>query len=149
MSFCTTLPRAPSIRARMSDLKVSDFWLCKGLWLVNTQWLVNSQCFMDRSIVTTQWWLTHCTNMMHPQWHLINESYITFHLMNGYLLFHAIERGNPVSALGVGGTGLWKKNNCSPHLEVAWRPCVSGDLHNKNINKNYQMLIKVNMVQLR
>ena len=87
--------------------------------------------------------------MMHPQWHLINESYITFHLMNGYLLFHAIERGNPVSALGVGGTGLWKKTNCSPHLEVALRPCVSGDMHNKNINKNYQMLIKVNMVQLR
>ena len=22
-----------------------------------------------------------------------------------------------------------RKNNCSPHLEVAFRPCVSGDLH--------------------
>ena len=46
------------------------------------------------------------------------------------------ERGNPVSALGVGGNGLWKQNNCSPHLEVAFRPCVSGDLHNKNNTKN-------------
>ena len=37
--------------------------------------------------------------------------------------------GNPVSALGVGGNGLWNKNNCSPDLDVAFRPCVSGDLH--------------------
>ena len=42
--------------------------------------------------------------------------------------------GNPVSALGVGGNGPWKKVDCSPHLEVAFRPCVSGDLH-KNENK--------------
>ena len=44
------------------------------------------------------------------------------------------ERGNPVSALG-GGNGLWKKK-CSPHCEVAFRPCVSGDLHKKNNKKN-------------
>ena len=31
------------------------------------------------------------------------------------------------SPKGVGGNGLWKKN-CSPHLAVAFRPCVSGDL---------------------
>ena len=37
------------------------------------------------------------------------------------------KRGNPVSALGVGG-----KNNCSPHLEVAFKPCVSGDLQKQN-----------------
>ena len=36
--------------------------------------------------------------------------------------------GNPVSALGVGGNGPWK-NDCSPNLEVTFRPCVSGDLH--------------------
>ena len=41
------------------------------------------------------------------------------------------KRGKPVSALGVGGNGLRKKNNCSPHLEVAFRPCVSGDMHKK------------------
>ena len=29
------------------------------------------------------------------------------------------KRGNPVSAQGVGGNGLWEKHNCSPHLEVA------------------------------
>ena len=27
------------------------------------------------------------------------------------------------------------KNNCSPHLVVAFKPCVSGDLHKKNIFK--------------
>ena len=37
--------------------------------------------------------------------------------------------GNPVSALGVGGNGPWKNKNCSPHLEVAFRPCVFGELH--------------------
>ena len=46
------------------------------------------------------------------------------------------ERGNPVSALGVGGNGLWKKNNFSPHLEVAFTPCVSGDLHEEKNEKN-------------
>ena len=40
------------------------------------------------------------------------------------------KRGTPVSALGVGGN--WpQENDCSPHLEVAFRPCVSGDLHKK------------------
>ena len=29
--FCTTLPRAPSIHARMSDLNLADFWLRNGL----------------------------------------------------------------------------------------------------------------------
>ena len=30
------------------------------------------------------------------------------------------------------------KNNCRPHLEVAFRPCVSGDLQKKSI-KNLQI----------
>ena len=37
--------------------------------------------------------------------------------------------GNPVSSLGVGGNSPWKKINCSPHLEVTFGPCVSGNLH--------------------
>ena len=38
LPFCTTLPHLPSVRARMSDLILLDFWLCNGLWFVNTQW---------------------------------------------------------------------------------------------------------------
>ena len=38
-------------------------------------------------------------------------------------------KGLPVSAPGVGGNGPWKTVNCSPHLEVAFRPCVSGYLN--------------------
>ncbi len=44
--------------------------------------------------------------------------------------------GNPVSAPGVGGNGPWKKIvDCSPHLEVAFRPYVSGDLNKKKKEK--------------
>ena len=50
------------------------------------------------------------------------------------------KRGNPVSSLGVGGNGLWTKNNFSPHLEVAFRPCVSGNWH-KKIYKKYHFFI--------
>ena len=42
-------------------------------------------------------------------------------------------KGVPVSALGVGGNGPWIKTNCSPHLEVAFRPGVSGELHKQKI----------------
>ena len=38
------------------------------------------------------------------------------------------QRGNPVSALGVGGNASGK-SNFSPHLELAFRPSVSCDLH--------------------
>ena len=42
-----------------------------------------------------------------------------------------------VSATVVGGNGLWQQNKIgSPHLEVAFRPCVSGDLHKKGLRNN-------------
>ena len=41
------------------------------------------------------------------------------------------EGGNPVSARWLGGNGPWNKINCSPHLEVPFKPCVSGDLQKK------------------
>ena len=48
-------------------------------------------------------------------------------------------RNNPVSTLWVGGSGPWEIVDLySPHLEVAFRPCVSGDWHNKqSVNKKY------------
>ena len=33
--------------------------------------------------------------------------------------------GNPASALGEVGNDLWKNKNCSPHLEVAFKPCLA------------------------
>ena len=57
------------------------------------------------------------------------------------------KRGNPVLALGVGGNILWKKTNCSPHLEVAFRPCVSGDVH-KNKMKIRQSTLLTNFKTL-
>ena len=41
------------------------------------------------------------------------------------------KRGNPVSALGVGGNGLWEKKIIVAHtLNWSFRPCVSGNLNN-------------------
>ncbi len=59
------------------------------------------------------------------------------------------EGGNPVSAPGVGGNvGLVavdlgrqpKPVKCSPHLELAVRPCESGDISQKMKIKNYKII---------
>ena len=44
-------------------------------------------------------------------------------------LYFYCKGGNPVSALGKLVALAPGKNNCSPHLEVAFRPYVSSDLH--------------------
>ena len=41
-------------------------------------------------------------------------------------------------------TGPWKKRSCSPHLQVTFRPCVSGDFH----EQNYKNRIKITCMQL-
>ena len=57
------------------------------------------------------------------------------YLPNFLLKYMDCKRGNPVSALGVGGKRLWKKNNCSPHLQAL---CVWGlAIKIKKIIKNY------------
>ena len=45
------------------------------------------------------------------------------------------KRGNPVSALGVGGKGLWDKIIVTHTLKWPSGPCVSGDLHKKKFKK--------------
>ena len=47
------------------------------------------------------------------------------------------KRGNSVSALGVGGNGLWTKTIVANTLKWPFRPCVSGDLHKKKNLKKY------------
>ena len=43
--------------------------------------------------------------------------------------------GNPVSALGVAGNGLWNKIIVAQTLKWPFRPSVSGDLHKKKGEK--------------